>query len=74
MNAGDRQLSAVFLIICATTPVVIQWIHDMAGCYHKASQAFPVFLLVKFVGVVSDGRRYECVIALRFWRLLLQTD
>ncbi|HSS06197.1 MAG TPA: glutamine-hydrolyzing GMP synthase [Rhodanobacteraceae bacterium] len=36
-----------------------------AGFYDKVSQAFAVFLPVKSVGVVGDGRAYEWVIALR---------
>ena len=36
-----------------------------AGWYQKTSQAFAVFLPVKSVGVVGDGRRYEWVIAIR---------
>lgn len=35
------------------------------GWYHKTSQAFVVFLPVKSVGVVGDGRRYEWVVSLR---------
>ena len=35
------------------------------GLYDKVSQAFAVFLPVKSVGVVGDGRAYEWVIALR---------
>ncbi|HMY00593.1 MAG TPA: glutamine-hydrolyzing GMP synthase, partial [Agitococcus sp.] len=36
-----------------------------AGWYHRTSQSFAVFLPVKSVGVVGDGRRYAWVIALR---------
>lgn len=37
----------------------------LAGLYDKVSQAFAVFLPVKSVGVMGDGRRYEYVICLR---------
>ncbi|MDC9720771.1 MAG: glutamine-hydrolyzing GMP synthase [Gammaproteobacteria bacterium] len=36
-----------------------------SGWYQKTSQAFVVFLPVKSVGVVGDGRRYEWVVSLR---------
>lgn len=49
-----RQADAIF----------IEELHK-ADWYHKTSQAFAVFLPVKSVGVVGDGRRYEYVIALR---------
>ncbi len=35
------------------------------GLYQKVSQAFAVFLPVRSVGVMGDGRRYDYVIALR---------
>jgi GMP synthase (glutamine-hydrolysing) len=36
-----------------------------AGWYEKTAQAFAVFLPVKSVGVMGDGRTYEHVVALR---------
>ncbi|MGC1181461.1 glutamine-hydrolyzing GMP synthase [Legionella sp.] len=36
-----------------------------ADLYHKVSQAFAVFLPIKSVGVMGDGRKYEYVICLR---------
>ncbi|AJQ94500.1 glutamine-hydrolyzing GMP synthase [Gynuella sunshinyii] len=44
--------------------IFIEELHR-ADWYHKTSQSFAVFLPVKSVGVVGDGRRYEWVISLR---------
>ena len=44
--------------------IFIEELHN-ADWYHKVSQAFTVFLPVKSVGVVGDGRRYEYVVSLR---------
>lgn len=44
--------------------IFIEELHR-ADWYHQVSQAFAVFLPVKSVGVVGDGRRYAYVIALR---------
>ena len=49
-----RQADAIF----------IEELHK-AEWYHKVSQAFAVFLPVKSVGVVGDGRRYSYVIGIR---------
>lgn len=44
--------------------IFIEELHS-SDWYHKTSQAFAVFVPVKSVGVVGDGRRYEWVIGLR---------
>jgi GMP synthase (glutamine-hydrolysing) len=44
--------------------IFINELHDQ-GLYDQVSQAFAVFLPVKSVGVMGDGRRYDYVIALR---------
>ncbi|MFL3646643.1 MAG: glutamine-hydrolyzing GMP synthase [Cellvibrionales bacterium] len=44
--------------------IFIEELHT-SGWYQKTSQAFAVFVPVKSVGVVGDGRRYAWVIALR---------
>ncbi len=44
--------------------IFIEELHK-AELYHKVSQAFAVFLPVKSVGVMGDGRRYDYVICLR---------
>jgi len=44
--------------------IFIKELHN-ADLYDKTSQAFVVFLPVKSVGVMGDGRRYDYVVALR---------
>jgi len=44
--------------------IFMEELHN-SGWYHKTSQSFTVFLPVKSVGVVGDGRRYEWVVSLR---------
>lgn len=44
--------------------IFIEELHK-ADFYHKVSQAFAVFLPVRSVGVMGDGRKYDWVIALR---------
>jgi GMP synthase (glutamine-hydrolysing) len=51
-------------ILRAADVIFLDELHR-AGWYHKVNQAFAVFLPIKSVGVVGDGRRYEWVIALR---------
>lgn len=49
-----RQADAIF----------IEELHK-ANLYHEVSQAFAVFLPIKSVGVMGDGRKYDWVISLR---------
>ncbi|MFS1525569.1 glutamine-hydrolyzing GMP synthase [Microbulbifer sp. 2304DJ12-6] len=56
--------SAYADILREADAIFIEELHK-ADWYHKTSQAFAVFLPVKSVGVVGDGRRYEYVVALR---------
>ncbi len=44
--------------------IFINELHEH-GLYDKTSQAFAVFLPVKSVGVMGDGRKYDYVVALR---------
>ena len=44
--------------------IFIEELHT-SGWYYKVAQAFVVFLPVKSVGVMGDGRTYEWVVALR---------
>ena len=44
--------------------IFIEELHN-ADWYHKVSQAFAVFLLVRSVGVMGDQRKYDWVIAIR---------
>ena len=51
-------------ILRAADAIFIQELRN-ANLYEKVSQAFAVFLPVKSVGVMGDGRRYDYVICLR---------
>lgn len=44
--------------------IFIEELHS-ADLYHKVSQAFTVFLPVRSVGVMGDGRKYDWVVSLR---------
>ena len=55
-----RRADAIFIEELRNTKDV-----DGASWYEKTAQAFAVFLPVKSVGVMGDGRTYEYVVALR---------
>ena len=44
--------------------IFIEELHN-ADLYNKVSQAFTVFLPVRSVGVMGDGRKYDWVVSLR---------
>lgn len=44
--------------------IFIEELHN-AELYHKVSQAFVVFMPVRSVGVMGDGRKYDWVVSLR---------
>lgn len=44
--------------------IFIEELHN-SGWYQKVSQAFTVFLPVKSVGVMGDGRKYDWVVSIR---------
>jgi len=51
-------------LLCRADAIFIDELRA-AGWYDKVAQAFAVFLPVKSVGVMGDGRTYEYVVALR---------
>ncbi|MCM1129070.1 MAG: glutamine-hydrolyzing GMP synthase [Alistipes senegalensis] len=59
-----RQADAIFIEELRKTPVDAAGSNGMSW-YDATSQAFAVFLPVKSVGVMGDGRTYDYVVALR---------
>ena len=51
-------------LLRAADAIFIEELHN-AGWYDKVSQAFTVFLPVRSVGVMGDGRTYDYTLALR---------
>ncbi len=67
LGAVNRQFAE---LLCQADDIFIQELRNFkdengVDWYEKTSQAFAVFLPVKSVGVMGDGRTYEYVVALR---------
>lgn len=65
---GVRVLGEVkkeyFYLLRRADAIFIEELHN-ADLYNKVSQAFTVFLPVRSVGVMGDGRKYDWVVSLR---------
>jgi GMP synthase (glutamine-hydrolysing) len=60
---GEVKKEYCDLLRCADA-IFIEELHN-ADLYNKVSQAFTVFLPVRSVGVMGDGRKYDWVVSLR---------
>ena len=59
------EVKAEYIAILQKADHIFMEILHKEGWYTQCSQAFAVFIPVKSVGVMGDGRRYDYVIALR---------